>query len=68
MDDWRRNTEPFDKKEMTRLVIVTVVSGVLLLIGILLQALWLGIPAGIVLYVCLWLFFSSFIAKLKSKK
>ena len=68
MDDWRRNTEPFDKKEMTRLVIVTVVSGVLLLIGILLQALWLGIPAGIVLYVCLWLFFSNFIAKLKSKK
>ncbi len=68
MDDWRRSTEPFNKKEMTRLVIVTVVSGVLLLIGILLQALWLGIPAGAVLYVCLWLFFGNFIAKLKSKK
>ena len=54
-----QNKEPMDSDEKAKVILIGFISLVIFLFSVLFQCLFLAIPSGIVLYLCLWILFGN---------
>lgn len=54
-----QNKEPLDSDEKAKVILVGFISLMVFLFSVLFQCLFVAIPSGIVLYLCLWILFGN---------
>lgn len=62
------NPQPMDKDEIKKTIIVIIISIIMLAIGIGYKQLWIAIPSGIILHLCLWLLFGNYLIILRKRE